>query len=48
MLGRVIKSEKMQTSGSFIKNYNESLPAGLYYVRLMDGVSSTTKKIVVN
>jgi hypothetical protein len=48
MLGRVIKSEKMQTSGSFIKNYNESLPAGLYYVRLMDGVSSSTKKIVVN
>ncbi|MEO6167834.1 MAG: T9SS type A sorting domain-containing protein [Chitinophagales bacterium] len=48
MLGRLIHSEKLQTSGSFIKNFDMPLPAGVYYVRLIDGVNATTKKIVVN
>lgn len=48
LVGRVIKSEQFQASGSISKQINESLPGGVYYVRLTDGSKSTTKKIVVN
>ncbi|HUM45951.1 MAG TPA: T9SS type A sorting domain-containing protein, partial [Chitinophagales bacterium] len=48
MMGRLIHSEKFQTTGSFMKYFDMPLAAGLYYVRLVDGINATTKKIVVN
>lgn len=48
MLGRMVHSESLQTSGTFSKNFDVALPSGIYYVRLNNGLNATTKKIVIN
>ncbi|MEP7127376.1 MAG: T9SS type A sorting domain-containing protein, partial [Chitinophagales bacterium] len=48
MLGRLVHSESMNASGSFIKNFDMALPDGVYFVRFNDGLNTTSKKIVIN
>lgn len=48
MMGHLVHQESINAAGNWMKNFDVSLPAGIYYVRLLDGVNAITKKMVVN
>lgn len=48
VLGKVITREKTAIAGTYKKNFDLDLSSGIYFVKVSDGINSTTRKLMVD